>query len=188
MSNFKLTRTGDTEWCALDEESGVCVLFTEQRYNETNHVVPGQRMRERVEEMGAGEAATYVAHAVMEIGQWLGRYHGDVLHAAPHGIKYVEGKDGIVVLYRNKAPRFEITIRQTGGRMQLSRQLDEAARGLSDGETGEDCAILAEAGRLRLTCRKIGVCDWTLEAEEGVDRKKLASAMKKCAAWLRHAM
>ena len=58
MSRFNLTRTGDTEWCALDEESGVCVMFTEQRYNETNHVVPGQRMRERVEEMGAGEAAT----------------------------------------------------------------------------------------------------------------------------------
>lgn len=188
MSRYVLSKTGDTEWCALDEESGVCVLFAEHKYNETSHVVPGQLMRERVSGMGAEEAAAYVAHVAMEIGQWLGRYHGDVLHADPHGLKYVEGDDHVIVLYRNKAPRFEITIRQTGGRMQLSRQLDEMAREMTDGGTGEVYAMLAESGMLSLTCRKNGEYDWTLDAEDGADRKKLASALKKCAAWLRHSM
>ena len=188
MSQYILKKTGDTEWCALDKESGVCVLFTENQYNETNHVVLGKLIRDRVADMGAEEASAYMAHVAMEIGQWLGRYHGDVLHADPHGLKYVEGDDHVIVLYRKKKPRFEITIRQTGGRTQLSRQLDEMARELTDGETGEVYAISAEVGRLSLTCRKNGEYDWTLEAEPGADRKKLASALKKCAAWLRHAM
>lgn len=106
-----------------DRKFLIVIRFTEREFNDT------QRVSFLSDEMERRPDIKEITHAMRVMGDWLMLRHRSAATSEPHGLEL--GDDGYTVVYRNKFPRWRLTVQDTAATMaQIGTSVRKASEWL----------------------------------------------------------